>query len=119
MGQEFENNLWRNRGYLPHYDATSKYQMITYRLADSLPQKVLHKLKEDNSGFVFNPSNSDNPVSRPEYHHFITDHRQIIDDYKKILFFCLNYENRYLCRRVTATTWVEYIGRIYLILIMK
>ncbi|MCH2209431.1 MAG: transposase [Lentisphaerales bacterium] len=49
MGQEFENNLWRNRGYLPHYDATSKYQMITYRLADSLPQKVLHKLKEDTS----------------------------------------------------------------------
>ena len=35
---EFENSeAWHNRGYLPHYDVAHKYQMITYRLADSLP----------------------------------------------------------------------------------
>ena len=42
---EFENDQnWHNRGYLPHYDAAYKYQMITYRLADSLPQKFLQDL---------------------------------------------------------------------------
>ena len=41
---EFHNEQnWHERGYLPHYDAAKKYQMITYRLADSLPQEVLIK----------------------------------------------------------------------------
>ena len=41
---EFHNpQNWRNRGYLPHYDSANKYQMITYRLADSLPQELLHR----------------------------------------------------------------------------
>ena len=45
MRQEFENtNLWHNRGYLPHYDAELKYQMITYRLADSLPKETAQRL---------------------------------------------------------------------------
>ena len=34
---------WHNRGYMPHYDAYGKYQIITYRLSDSLPQEVLNK----------------------------------------------------------------------------
>ncbi|MCM8537003.1 MAG: transposase [Lentisphaeraceae bacterium] len=39
---EFQNpQNWHSRGYLPHYDAAGKYQMITYRLADSLPKEVL------------------------------------------------------------------------------
>lgn len=37
---------WHNRGYLPHYDASNKYQMITYRLADSLPQVKIKALDE-------------------------------------------------------------------------
>ncbi|MCP4458350.1 MAG: hypothetical protein GY816_10065, partial [Cytophagales bacterium] len=38
-GAEFYNlQNWHSRGYLPHYEAGSKYQMITYRLADSLPK---------------------------------------------------------------------------------
>jgi len=42
MKDEFQNTQnWHNRGYLPHYDAGGKYQFITYRLVDSLPQKVL------------------------------------------------------------------------------
>ncbi|NQZ55971.1 MAG: transposase [Lentisphaeraceae bacterium] len=41
---EFHNpQNWYSRGYLPHYDAAEKYQMITYRLADSLPQEVLKR----------------------------------------------------------------------------
>ena len=47
MRDEFKNEQnWKSRGFLPHYDASLKYQMITYRLADSLPQKVLNSIKE-------------------------------------------------------------------------
>lgn len=38
---------WHNRGYLPHFDAAGVYQMITYRLADSLPKHVIQKLIND------------------------------------------------------------------------
>ena len=32
---------WYSRGYLPHFDGGEMIQFITYRLADSLPQKIL------------------------------------------------------------------------------
>jgi|SRR5690554_5319621 len=35
---------WYSRGYLPHYDTDQYPQMITYRLADSLPKKVVERL---------------------------------------------------------------------------
>ena len=35
---------WYNRGYLPHYDTGGVYQMITYRLADSLPKERLRQI---------------------------------------------------------------------------
>lgn len=38
---------WRNRGYLPHFDAQGALQFITFRLADSLPQQVLHELERE------------------------------------------------------------------------
>jgi len=38
---------WHNRSYLPHYENSSLLQMITYRLGDSLPQKVLTRLKDE------------------------------------------------------------------------
>lgn len=38
---------WRNRGYLPHFDAPGALQFITFRLADSLPQQVLHELERE------------------------------------------------------------------------
>ena len=42
---EFHNpQNWHSRGYLPHYDAAGKFQMITYRLADSLPKIFLGEL---------------------------------------------------------------------------
>ena len=34
---------WYSRGYLPHFDGGEILQFITYRLADSLPQKVLER----------------------------------------------------------------------------
>jgi len=36
---------WHSRGYLPHFDDGVRTQFITYRLSDSLPQKVLKKYK--------------------------------------------------------------------------
>ena len=35
---------WNQRGYLPHFDASHTHQMITYRLADSLPKHVAGEL---------------------------------------------------------------------------
>ena len=37
---------WYTRGYLPHYDEPGALQMITYRLADSLPQRALAEMEE-------------------------------------------------------------------------
>jgi REP element-mobilizing transposase RayT len=36
---------WRSRGYLPHYDDNFTTQFVTYRLADSLPQKLIAKYR--------------------------------------------------------------------------
>lgn len=35
---------WYRPRKLPHFDATGRYQAITYRLADSLPRAVLDRL---------------------------------------------------------------------------
>ena len=44
MREEFKNSdLWHKR-FLPHYNASDKFQMITYRLADSIPQTFLKNL---------------------------------------------------------------------------
>jgi len=37
---------WHTRGYLPHYDGHIA-QFVTFRLYDSLPQTVLHRLEEE------------------------------------------------------------------------
>ena len=37
---------WHNRGYLPHFDGDVN-QFVTFRLADSLPQNVLRRFKEE------------------------------------------------------------------------
>ena len=45
MRYEFScHENWHSRR-LPHYDAEDKYQMITYRLADSLPKNVIEIIK--------------------------------------------------------------------------
>lgn len=36
---------WHSRGYLPHFDGGEICQFITFRLANSLPQKVLQRWK--------------------------------------------------------------------------
>ena len=36
---------WNSRGYLPHFDMAGTAQMITYRLADSLPPSRLAALR--------------------------------------------------------------------------
>ncbi len=36
-----------NRGYLPHFDGANHVQMITFRLADSLPKSVLQRLHDE------------------------------------------------------------------------
>jgi REP element-mobilizing transposase RayT len=41
-----EKKGWHSRGYLPHYDC-DKFQFVTFRLADSLPQSVLKKFEQE------------------------------------------------------------------------
>ena len=38
---------WHSRGYLPHFDGRGVIQAITFRLHDSLPQKVVQKWKTE------------------------------------------------------------------------
>jgi REP element-mobilizing transposase RayT len=42
-----EQKIWRDRGYLPHYDPGTITQFVTYRLADSLPIHVLEQYSEE------------------------------------------------------------------------
>ena len=46
MGNTHSAGQWYHRD-LPHYDAHNQYQMITYRLADSLAQSYLRQLQEE------------------------------------------------------------------------
>jgi len=36
---------WHSRGYLPHFDSPETVQFVTFRLADSLPQEALARLR--------------------------------------------------------------------------
>ncbi len=38
---------WHQRGYLPHFDGRLVTQSITYRLADSLPSKVIARYQDE------------------------------------------------------------------------
>ena len=39
--------LWYSRGYLPHFDSPRMVQAVTFRLADSLPAKVIAGWRQD------------------------------------------------------------------------
>ncbi|MDQ8190387.1 REP-associated tyrosine transposase [Roseibacillus persicicus] len=41
------NKGWHHRGYLPHLDGSGLVQGITFRLADSIPQKVFLRWKDE------------------------------------------------------------------------
>ena len=41
---------WNHRGYLPHFDADTLIQFITFRLADSLPKAIFDELTAAASG---------------------------------------------------------------------
>ena len=47
---------WYTRGYLPHFDSAYVIQMVTYRLADSLPADVVECLKSEYPDAARNPS---------------------------------------------------------------
>ncbi|EDM29281.1 hypothetical protein LNTAR_22864 [Lentisphaera araneosa HTCC2155] len=41
------DSAWSNRGYLPHYDERGMCQSLTFRLIDSIPQKVIRQFKDE------------------------------------------------------------------------
>src|SRR6185436_3961275 len=38
---------WHSRGYLPHFDGGEIPQFVTFRLADSMPQELLDRWREE------------------------------------------------------------------------
>ncbi len=44
---ESRSSGWRRRGYLPHIDAGNRLQAITYRLADSVPKRVIDRWRRE------------------------------------------------------------------------
>jgi REP element-mobilizing transposase RayT len=38
---------WYSRGYLPHFDEMDKTQTVTFRLSDSMPQKLLNMWRDE------------------------------------------------------------------------
>ena len=42
-----EHRGWHSRGYLPHFDSPYVMQMITFRLADSLPKSILREIETE------------------------------------------------------------------------
>ena len=47
MSKITDHPNWSYRGYIPHFDAEHKIQMITYRLADSFPQSYYKELENN------------------------------------------------------------------------
>jgi hypothetical protein len=45
--QPYAPDGWHSRGYLPHFDGGEIPQFITFRLADSMPQKLLDRWREE------------------------------------------------------------------------
>ena len=43
----FESPEWHSRGYLPHWEAGEISQSITFRLADSLPTRLLARWRDE------------------------------------------------------------------------
>jgi REP element-mobilizing transposase RayT len=46
------HKFWHSRGYLPHCDTPGLLQAITFRLEDSLPVQVLHRLMQESENEV-------------------------------------------------------------------
>ncbi len=45
--QPYTPDGWHSRGYLPHFDGGELPQFITFRLADSMPQELLDRWREE------------------------------------------------------------------------
>lgn len=47
IDSDYQPRGWHSRGYLPHFDAGEVFQSITFRLCDSMPQRLLEKWKRE------------------------------------------------------------------------
>ena len=55
---------WHSRGYLPHFDGGSIPQMVNFRLADSLPQKLLDQWRSELSALPEEKATAEQAVRR-------------------------------------------------------
>jgi hypothetical protein len=47
MASNFTPRGWHCRGYLPHFDGGDIAQAVTFRLADSLPARLLQRWAQE------------------------------------------------------------------------
>ena len=115
--QEFKNEAaWYNRGYLPHYDVANKYQMITYRLADSLPKHVLAGSAELHSASNIS-KDKDRPGSAELYSALIEEQealrkRKLIEKYLDQGYGSCLLRNP-TCAQIILDAWKFFDGERY------
>jgi len=54
IGEFKLSGSWRSRGYLPHFDGEQIPQFVTWRLANTLPKKILDRYKQQLERGVIN-----------------------------------------------------------------
>lgn len=69
----------RTRGRLPHWETQDAIYFVTFRLADSLPQHVLIKLREEHREFQSRPAASDTEASNRSNVRYIQSINQTLD----------------------------------------
>ena len=94
---------WYNRGYIPHFEGGEIQQFMTFRLADSLPQKVVEKWREETigqgeEGKVIFRKNVENYLDKAFGECFLKDEKVAKLVENSLLFY---HENKYL-----LTAWV-------------
>jgi putative transposase len=66
MREEFRDEVNWSKRFLPHYDVSEKYQLITYRLADNLPQNISLGAQQPFEGKSFNTDKELNYPGAPQ-----------------------------------------------------
>jgi putative transposase len=105
---EFRNDAdWHNRGYLPHYDVSHKYQMITYRLADSLPLDLINKIQNSLPGIA-----GGSPANRNGYTEDQVKKRKLIEKYLDHGYGACYLKNPKIAQ-VVANNWKHFDNKRY------
>jgi REP element-mobilizing transposase RayT len=71
----------RNRGHLPHWEATAATYFVTFRLADSLPQEILRRILFEREDIPLTAAHVGRNLTEPEQKHLMNLHSPRIEKY--------------------------------------